>query len=104
MKTSAPPRINPRLLTTAEAAALLNVTQRTVLNWIKNDTIPYIELPSRAEKRKEYRIPEMALLRSLAGNYDLAAELATLDQATEASAASSEEVVDLLLAEKKTPE
>ena len=79
---------------------MLNVSQRTVLNWIAAEAIPYIELPSSG-KRKEYRIPQMALLRSLAGNYDLAAELAALDRAADAS---PEEIVDLLVGDEKTPE
>ncbi len=104
MKISSVERISPRLLTTAEAAAMLNVSQRTILNWISAEAIPYIELPSSGGKRKEYRIPQMALLRSLAGNYDLAAELAALDRAAEAAGASREEIVELLVGDEKTPE
>lgn len=102
MKISSVARVSPRLLSTAEAAAILNVSQRTVLNWIAAEAIPYIELPSSG-KRKEYRIPQMALLRSLTGNYDLAAELEALDRAADAADASPEEIVDLLVGDEKTP-
>ena len=69
------PRLSPRLITTQEAASLLRVTPRTIVNWIERGSIPYLELPSGGT-RKEYRIPEVALLRSLSGNFDLEAELA----------------------------
>jgi hypothetical protein len=60
---------------------MLNVSPRTVLNWIKDGAIPYVELPSGPARRSEYRIPVQALLRSLAGNYDLAAEFKRADAA-----------------------
>jgi hypothetical protein len=82
---------------------MLNVSQRTILNWIAAEAIPYLELPSSG-KRKEYRIPQMALLRSLAGNYDLAGELETLDRAADLAGASAEEIVELLAGEDKTAE
>lgn len=75
------PRLSPRLITTQEAAALLRVTSRTIVNWIERGSIPYVELPSGGSRR-EYRIPEAALLRSLSGNFDLAAELDRLEAAT----------------------
>jgi len=90
------PRLTPRLLTTNEAASLLNVSQRTILNWIKADTIPYVELPS-AGKRAEYRIPQVALLRSLSGNYDLGAELRSLDEAAEAAGLDEDQVTRLVV-------
>lgn len=65
----------PQLLTVAQAAALLNVSDRTVRRWIEAEKIPFLELPSGA-----YRIPQGALLASLRGNYDLAAELQELDR------------------------
>jgi excisionase family DNA binding protein len=65
----------PQLLTVAEAAALLNVNDRTIRRWIEAEAIPYLELPSGA-----YRIPQGALLASLRGNYDLAGELRELDE------------------------
>jgi excisionase family DNA binding protein len=89
------PRISPRLITTKEAAELLNVSPRTILNWIEEGSIPYIELPSR-KSRKEYRIPLQALLQSLRGNYDLASELRELDDAT-AAAGVTDEVLRALL-------
>lgn len=103
MKTTALPKISPRLLTTGEAARLLNVTQRTIGNWIKHGSIPYIELPSNGG-RKEYRIPQMALLRSLSGNYDLLAEVRALEEAAEAAGVSEDELLDQLLGERRAPE
>lgn len=64
-----------QLLTVAEAAALLKVNERTVRRWIEAEKVPYLELPSGS-----YRIPQGALLASLRGNFDLAAELRELDQ------------------------
>jgi excisionase family DNA binding protein len=95
--------LSPRLLTTAEAAVLLNVSKRTILNWIGRGSIPYVELPSGGE-RKEYRIPRAALLRSLSGNYDLAAELKALEVAAKAAAVDEEQLLDDLDGERKTPE
>jgi excisionase family DNA binding protein len=68
----------PHLLTTKEAADLLRVSPRTVLNWIDQDLVPYVALPSRG--RREYRIPRRALLRALSANYDLAKEFSEADQ------------------------
>ena len=99
MKTSSPPKISPRLLTTAEAAALLAVSQRTIVNWIKSGSIPYLELPSSG-KRKEYRIPQVALLESLSGNYDLAGELDVLERAAAAAGLNEEQVAELVVAEE----
>jgi excisionase family DNA binding protein len=71
----------PQLLTTKEAARLLRVSPRTVLNWIDQDAIPYVALPSAGGRRREYRIPRHGLLRSLAANYDLAQDFAAADAA-----------------------
>ncbi len=90
------PRLSPRLITTQEAASLLRVTPRTIVNWIERGSIPYLELPSGGT-RKEYRIPEVALLRSLSGNFDLEAELERLENAT--SEMTEEELVDAFDAE-----
>lgn len=87
------PRLSPRLITTHEAASLLRVTPRTIVNWIERGSIPYLELPSGGA-RKEYRIPEVALLRSLAGNFDLEAELVRLESAV--AEMTEEEMVDAL--------
>ena len=65
----------PHLLSIKEAAHLFNVSQRTVRRWIEAESIPYVELPGGG-----YRIPQGALLSSLRGNYDLAAELLKLDE------------------------
>ena len=55
-----------RLLTTRRAAELLNVTPRTVTNWIRADRVPYVRLPGG-----EYRLPLDGLLDSLSGSYDI---------------------------------
>jgi excisionase family DNA binding protein len=65
----------PQLLTVAQAASLLSVSDRTIRRWIEAERIPYLELPSGG-----YRIPQGALLASLRGNYDLAGELKELDE------------------------
>lgn len=88
----------PKLLTTSEAAELLKVSSRTILNWIRAETIPYLELPSTGE-RSEYRIPLQGLLSSLSGNYDLASELRQLDAAAHADGRKNEDEVLAELAE-----
>jgi excisionase family DNA binding protein len=88
----------PQLLTTTEAAVLLKVSSRTILNWIGADTIPYVQLPSSGD-RSEYRIPLQGLLSSLSGNYDLAGELRELDAAAGADNRDGEEEVLAELAE-----
>lgn len=65
----------PRLLTVAEAAALLNVSDRTIRRWIDADKVPFVELPGGG-----YRVPERALLVSLRRTYDLAADVRELDE------------------------
>jgi len=87
------PRLSPRLITTNEAASLLRVTPRTIVNWIERGSIPYVELPSGGSRR-EYRIPEVALLRSLSGNFNLEAELERLE--TAAAEMTEEEMIDVL--------
>lgn len=82
----------PRLLTTREAAELLNVSQRTVLNWIEQEAIPYLQLPSTG-RRRDYRIPLQGLLSSLTGTYDLASELRSLDQAAHQSHVEEDHVL-----------
>ena len=87
------PRLSPRLITTNEAASLLRVTPRTIVNWIERGSIPYVELPSGGSRR-EYRIPEVALLRSLSGNFNLEAELERLE--TAAAEMTEDEMIDAL--------
>jgi len=65
----------PKLITTKQAADLLNVSQRTVTNWIEADKVPYVRLPGG-----EYRLPLSGLLACLSGTYDLAAEIRELDE------------------------
>jgi excisionase family DNA binding protein len=94
------PRISPKLLTTKEAAELAHVSQRTVLKWIENGTIPYLVLP-QVGKRKEYRIPMDAFLRSFGGNYDLAADVRALDQVTAEAGLTEEQVLAALADEDR---
>jgi excisionase family DNA binding protein len=89
------PRISPKLLTTKEAADLARVTPRTIVKWIESETIPYIVLP-QAGKRKEYRIPMDAFLRSFGGNYDLAADVRELDQLAADMGLTEEQVLAAL--------
>lgn len=65
----------PQLLTVAQAASLLNVSERTIRRWVADEKVPYLKLPSG-----QLRIPQVALLASLQGTHDLAAELAELDR------------------------
>lgn len=95
MSMSTVPRTSPRLITTKEAAELLRVTPRTVLNWIDNGKIPYVELPSNGSHH-EYRIPVLALLQSLRGNFRLAEYAQALDEATAAAGVTDEQVAALL--------
>lgn len=64
----------PQLLTVAQAASLLNVSDKTVRRWVSAEKVPYVKLPSGG-----LRIPQGALYASLQGTHDLAAELAELD-------------------------
>jgi excisionase family DNA binding protein len=64
----------PQLLTVAQAASLLNVSEKTIRRWVADDKVPYLRLPSGV-----LRIPQGALLASLQGSYDLAAEAEALD-------------------------
>jgi excisionase family DNA binding protein len=68
-----------RLLTTGQAAELLQVSQRTVLNWIDADVVPYLVLPRVGNNRPSYRIPLHGLLNSLSGNFDLGTQLEAIE-------------------------
>jgi excisionase family DNA binding protein len=83
----------PRLLTTTEAAELLRVNPRTILNWIRNDAIPYLELPTSGS-RPQFRIPLHGLLTSLAGTYDLEEELTRSDEAAEKEGLTEQEAAE----------
>jgi excisionase family DNA binding protein len=65
----------PKLLSTKQAAELLNVSRRTILNWIETDKIPYLKLPGG-----DYRVPLAGLLASLSGTYRLDDEIRALDE------------------------
>lgn len=65
----------PKLLSTKQAAELLNVSKRTILNWIESERVPYIKLPGG-----DYRIPLTGLLASLSGTYRLDEEIRALDE------------------------
>lgn len=60
------PDAEHRLLTTRQVSELLNVSPRTVTNWIRAERVPYVRLPGG-----EYRVPSQGLLESLAGTHDL---------------------------------
>lgn len=64
----------PQLLTVAQAATLLHVSEKTIRRWASADKVPYVKLPSGG-----LRIPQGALFASLQGTHDLAGELAALD-------------------------
>jgi excisionase family DNA binding protein len=66
----APRAASVDLLTVAEAAAMLRVSERTIRDWITAGSIPYIQLPP-VRQREQYRIPLQGLLASLDGKYDL---------------------------------
>jgi excisionase family DNA binding protein len=65
----------PKLLSTKQAAELLNVSRRTILNWIETDKVPYLKLPGG-----DYRVPLAGLLASLSGTYRLDEEIRALDE------------------------
>lgn len=65
----------PKLLSTTQAAALLNVSRRTILNWIESGKVPYVRLPGG-----DYRVPLSGLLSSLSGTYRLDEEIRALDE------------------------
>ncbi len=67
----------PKLITIAQAASLLAVSEKTVRRWIDGERIPYLKLPSGG-----YRIPQSALLAALGGNYALGDELEEIDART----------------------
>ncbi len=67
----------PKLITIAQAASLLAVSEKTVRRWIDGERIPFLKLPSGG-----YRIPQGALLASLGGNYSLGDELEEIDART----------------------
>ncbi len=64
----------PQLLTVAQAASLLSVSERTIRRWVADEKVPYVRLPSG-----QIRIPQGALIASLQGNYDLAAQAAAIE-------------------------
>ncbi len=68
-------RSQPKLLSTKQAAELLNVSKRTILKWIENDKVPYAKLPGG-----DYRVPLAGLLASLSGTYRLDEEIRALDE------------------------
>jgi excisionase family DNA binding protein len=78
-----------RLVSTSEAAALLNVSPRTVINWINRDLVAYVRLPGG-----DYRIPVGALLASLSGTFDLASELDAFDRAAALSEMTEDDAVE----------
>lgn len=85
----------PQLIKVADAAALLHVSTSTIHNWIKDKAIPYVELPKPAgQTRVEYRIPLKGLVASLAGNYDMSADLAEMVAAAQAAGVDEDAVIE----------
>jgi excisionase family DNA binding protein len=80
-----------KLLSTTQAADLLNVSRRTVLNWIEAGKVPYVRLPGG-----DYRVPLSGLLSSLSGTYRLDEEIRALDAR---NAALSDEDVQAVIDE-----
>lgn len=64
----------PQLLSVAEAASLLNVSEKTIRRWVTDEKIPFVRLPSGG-----IRVPQGALMASLQGNYDLSAEAKAIE-------------------------
>jgi excisionase family DNA binding protein len=64
----------PQLLTVAQAASLLNVSEEAIRRWVADGKVPSVKLPSGG-----LCIPQDALLASLEGTHDLAAEVVALD-------------------------
>jgi excisionase family DNA binding protein len=81
------PRIRSKipLLTTKEAADLVGVSSRTVMNWADAGKVPYLKLPGG-----EYRIPLTGFLAAMEGTYDLGAHL---EGAARAASSRAEEAV-----------
>lgn len=76
-----------KLITPAQAAEFLAVSERTILSWIQRESVPFVELPNGGG-RPSYRIPLQGLISSLSGNYDLEADFSALA----AGAVESDEV------------
>lgn len=74
MPPNSPTKLASQLIKAQDAADLLNVDVGTIQRWIKEGSIPYVQLPGAGE-RPSYRIPLQGLLNSLSGNYDLAKEV-----------------------------
>jgi excisionase family DNA binding protein len=81
----------PEMLTTQQAAALVNVTTATILNWIKADAIPYVQLPGGSE-RAQYRVPLGGLISSLSGTYDLGAAIREAEEHVRTAGLSGDDV------------
>jgi excisionase family DNA binding protein len=84
-----------QLLTTRQAGELLNVSARTVTNWIRADKVPYVRLPGG-----EYRLPLDGLLDSLTGTYDMRPELESAIELDEGTKARAEALEKLTMAER----
>lgn len=89
------PSTSERLLTTREAAELLNVSSRTVTNWIKANRVPFVRLPGG-----EYRLPLDGLLDSLSGTYDLMTRIEGAIELDEGAAARRRAVQELPMSER----
>jgi len=84
-----------RLITPQEAADLLRVSPHTVTNWIREERVPYVELPAADGGRKTYRLPLGALIQSLSGNYDLMPDIEAANRASAAADGALDEPGEL---------
>jgi excisionase family DNA binding protein len=87
--------MSERLLSTREAAELLNVSPRTVTNWIRADKVPYVRLPGG-----EYRLPLDGLLDSLTGTHDMRPELQGALELGRGANARAETILKLPMSER----
>jgi excisionase family DNA binding protein len=83
------------LLTTRRAAELLNVTPRTVTNWIRADRVPYVRLPGG-----EYRLPSEGLLDALSGTYDVRTQIENVIELEEGARARGAAAAKLTMPER----
>lgn len=57
-----------RLIKPSEAAAMLGVHHNTVLGWIRDGKVPYVQTPGG-----HYLLPWSLLAQAMSGTYDIAA-------------------------------
>src|SRR5688500_15981898 len=80
---------HPCLIDVDEAAALLSVSPTTVLGWIAEDALPYVE----STVAPHYRLPLHGLVRSLPELYDLPTEFREADDVVSYAKAHAQPLV-----------